>query len=61
MNSTLNYLSFEVYNITVAQNLKFLIFQGQKSIKKSKISYFELKKRYIPLKKAEIMQNFDSA
>ena len=36
MNSTCSQLSFEVYKVSVAQNLKFRIFQGQKSLKFSK-------------------------
>ena len=36
MNSTCSQLSFEVYKVSVAQNLKFRIFLGQNSLKFSK-------------------------
>ena len=37
LNSTCSQLSFEVYNVSVAQNLKFCIFLGRKSQKFSKL------------------------
>ena len=55
MNSTCSQLSFEVYKVSVAQNLKFRISLGSKIPKILKIPNFELQKCYIPQKKAEIM------
>ena len=55
LNSTCSQLSFEVYNVSVAQNLKIRNFWGQKIGGKFKNSDFELYACYIPQKKAEIM------
>ena len=55
LNSTCSQLSFEVYNVSVAQNLKIRNFWGQKIGRKFKNSDFELYACYIPQKKAEIM------
>ena len=55
LNSTCSQLSFEVHNVSVAQNLKISNFLGPKIGEKFKISDFELYACYIPQKKAEIM------